>query len=286
MGTLVFAVGSPAAIRFEVRGKRAMDQKATGRDIILAIVDNMRESQEPLLYSTVVASHYDVYLHREDYERLGSIFPKIRDEAKRALKEELARIQGKGRSLLPGMKASGPKPEPAESDWYVKFHVDEDGELTAGDILIDSRLTLPAQQEYGTGAKTQRMVTVSSGGETKRLRSFEEDGKPQAPAVARLSYLDKEGNHQEYMMTSPEIAIGRGGRTEYCDLQLDGPVDISRQHFYLRQDEETREFFIQDVSRFGTTVDGKKVAHKEWVPIPPKARIRLADKMVIEFEKI
>jgi predicted component of type VI protein secretion system len=65
---------------------------------------------------------------------------------------------------------------------------------------------------------------------------------------------------------------------------VDGPVDISRQHFYLRRDEVTREFFIQDVSRFGTMVDGKKLAQREWVPIPSKARIKLADKIVIEFE--
>jgi hypothetical protein len=263
-----------------------MDAKATGKDIILAIVDNMRASQEPLLYSTLVASHYDVYLHRDDYERLAAVFPRVREEAARALKEELDRVQGKGRSFLPGLKPGGPKPEPVESQWNIKFHTDEDEDLNPGDILVDSRLTMPLQPEYGTGSKTQRMVTVRSGGETKRLRSYDETG-PQAPAIrpiARLTYLDKEGRKQEYLMTSSEIAIGRGGRNEFCDLQVDGPVDISRQHFYLRRDEETREFFIQDVSRFGTMVDGKKLAQREWVPIPAKARIKLADKVVIEFE--
>ena len=87
-------------------------------------------------------------------------------------------------------------------------------------------------------------------------------------------------------MTAREISIGRGGRTEYCDLELDGPVDISRQHFYLRQDDETREFFIQDVSKFGTTVNGKEIEHKKWVSLPAKAKIGLAGKMVIEFESL
>ena len=85
-------------------------------------------------------------------------------------------------------------------------------------------------------------------------------------------------------MTTPEISIGRGGRTEYCDLQLDAPADISRQHFYLRRDEGTREFFIQDVSRFGTTVDGQALAPKQWVRLSSRAKIGLAEKMVIEFE--
>jgi len=153
-----------------------MHAKATGKDIILAILENMRESREPLLYSTLVASHYDVYLHKDDHERLVGILPKIREEARRALKEELAVSQGKGRFRLPGLRGGEPKAEPADSDWHIQIHADEDDELAPGDILIDSRLTLPPQDEYGTGAKTQRMVTVRSGGETKRLRSFRETG--------------------------------------------------------------------------------------------------------------
>lgn len=263
-----------------------MDAKATGKDIILAILDNMRESQEPLLYSTLVASHYDVYLNKVDHERLTGILPKIHEEAKRALKDELALIQGKGRSLLPGLKSTRPKPEAAESDWSIRFHIDEDEELAPGDILIDSRLTLPQPMEYGTGSKTQRMVTVRSGGETKRLRSFQDAGSSGPKNLAKLAYVDKKGEMQVYMMTSPEISVGRGGRAEYCDLELDGIVDVSRQHFYLRLDEKTGEFFIQDVSRFGTSVDGRKLAHKEWVPIPAKAKIKLADKLIIEFERL
>jgi FHA domain len=263
-----------------------MNAKAVGRDIILAIIDNMRESKEPLLYSTVVPSLYDVYLHPEDHERLAGIFPQIREQAKRALSEGLNELNGAKRSFLPGLKTRRPKHEPAEGDWYIKFHKDEDEELAPGDILVDSQLTLPPQKEFGAGGKTQRTVTVRSGGETKKLRTYQEN-QPTAPAaLAKLAYQDKKGERREFLMTTPEIAIGRGGRAEYCDLELDGPVDISRQHFYLRQDEKTREFFLQDVSRFGTTVNGKDVAPKEWVQIPAKAKIGLAGKMVIEFESL
>ena len=263
-----------------------MDARATGKDIILAILENMRESQEPLLFTTLVASHYDVYLHRQDYDRLAAILPKIRDEARRALKEELVCIQEPRRSLVPGLKRGGPKAEAAESEWYVKFHVDEDDELAPGDILIDSSLTLPQQKEFGTGAKTQRMVTIRSGGETKKLSRSSGRSQSAGSPLARLTYTDKDGQRQEYLMTTPEIAIGRGGKAEYCDLQLEGPADISRQHVYLRQDESSREFYIQDVSRFGTAVDGTRVAHKEWVRIPSKARLKLADKVVIDFERL
>ena len=162
-----------------------MDARATGKDIIIAILENMRESQEPLMFSTLVASRYEVYLHRQDYQRLESILPRIREEAGRALKEELARIQGRRRSIVPGLKRGGHKAEAAQNEWQVKFHVDEDGELAPGDIVVDSSLTLPQQKEFGTGAKTQRMTTIHSGGETRKLSAgsapADAAGEPSGP---------------------------------------------------------------------------------------------------------
>lgn len=260
-----------------------MESKASGKDIILAILDNMRESGEPLLYSTLVPSHYDVYLHRDDYTRLSNIFSRIREESVQAIDTELAHLNRKGFSLLPGLQSPRTKYEAAEQDWSIKFHIDENDDLVPGDILVDSRLALPASVEFGVGTKTQRSETIRSGGETKRLRKRREDG---AAALARLSYKDKDGRDREFLITSSEISVGRGGRNEFCDLEVDGPADISRRHFYLRQDPETREFFIQDVSRFGTSVDGKKLAPQEWVRIASKATIVLADKCAMEFQQL
>jgi hypothetical protein len=263
-----------------------MNAKATGKDIILAILYNMKAGSEPLLYNVLVPSHYDVYLHRDDYDRLSGIFPRIREEAKKALAEALARLSQKG--LFAGLRAKPPKHEAADPDWSVKFHLDEDEELSPGDILIDSRLVIPPPAEYGVGSKTQRVATIHSGGETKKLRRTQEEEaqNPAGPALARLAYPDKDGKRCEFLMVKQEISVGRGGRTEYCDLLLEAPADISRQHFYLRHDAQTGEFFIQDVSRFGTAVDGKKLAAKEWIPLPRKASIRLADKLTMEFEGI
>jgi len=263
------------------------EARATGKDIVLAILDNMRESSEPLLYNTLVPSHYDVYLHREDHSRLSGIFSRIRDECIQALNAELARLSKRGFSLLPGLKSKAPRYEAAEKSWSVKFHVDENEELAPGDVLIDSRLALPPAVEYGAGTKTQRSETIRSGGETRKLRKYQEESSQEgSTALARLSYKDQEGHDQEFLMTSREISVGRGGRTEFCDLELEAPADVSRQHFYLRQDAETLEFFIQDVSKFGTSVNGKKLVPKEWIGLPSKAAITLADIMTLEFQKL
>jgi hypothetical protein len=263
-----------------------MEAKASGKDIILAILDNMQESSEPLLYRTLVPSHYDVCLHRDDYSRLLSIFPRMREEIVQALDRKLEDLNKKGLPALPGLKSSKIKYEAAEKDWSIKFHTDENDELAPGDILVDSQLALPAAVEFGVGTKTQRSETIRSGGETRRLRKHQEEQGTASAALARLSYKDKAGKDCEYVMTNPEISVGRGGRSEFCDLELDGPADISRRHFYLRQDPETREFFIQDVSKFGTSVDGKKLIPKEWVRLPSKTMIILADRMSLEFQQL
>ncbi len=264
-----------------------MNTKATGRDIILAVLENMRESAEPLLYRTLVPSHYDIYLHTDDYTRLMGIFPGIREECIEALDKELAGLGKKRFALLPGLKSASSRYEAAEKNWSIEFHQDEDEELSPGDLLIDSRLALPSPVEIGAGTKTQRFKTVSSGGETRKLRKHQQEPSSEETApIAKLVYKDKDGNEREYLMRAAEISVGRGGQTEFCDLELSGLADISRQHFYLRLDKETNEFFIQDVGKFGTSVDGKKIAPKEWTRLSDKATITLADRMILEFQKL
>jgi hypothetical protein len=259
-----------------------MTAKATGRDIILAVLDNMRESAEPLLYRIVVPSHYDVYLHPDDYGRLSGIFPTVREECIEALNKELAGLGKKGFSRLPGFKSA--KFESAEQHWAVAFHQDEDEELAPGDLLIDSRLSLPSPIEYGAGTRTQRFETIRSGGETRKLRKYQQEPQEDVSPVARLVYKDKEGQDREYLMRAAEISVGRGGHSVFCDLELDGPADVSRQHFYLRK--ENGDLFIQDISKFGTSVNGEKLAPKEWTRLPSKALITLADKLSIEFQQL
>jgi hypothetical protein len=263
-----------------------MTPKATGKDIILAVLDNMRESVEPLLYRTVVPSHYDVYLHPDDYERLSGIFPSIIEECIEALNKALAGLGKKGFARLPGLKSRSSRHETAEKNWAIAFHRDEDEELAPGDILIDSRLSLPSPIDYGAGSRTQRSETIRSGGETRKLRRYQQESGEDAVPIAKLVYKDKDGQEREYLMRAAEIAIGRGGHGAFCDLEMDAPADISRQHFYLRQEKESKEFFIQDVSKFGTSVNGNKLAPKEWTRLPAKALITLADKVKMEFQQL
>jgi len=66
---------------------------ASARDVILEIVRNMKEGLEPLHYSILPPALYLVYLHPDDMERLRAIVPRIVDEARRALDEEVERLK-------------------------------------------------------------------------------------------------------------------------------------------------------------------------------------------------
>ena len=96
-------------------------------------------------------------------------------------------------------------------------------------------------------------------------------------------------------MTKDEIVVGRGGRDYWTDLKLDTLPDVSREHFRLRRDPATGKFFLKDLSRLGTTIngetapssiefaDGEKRDRNVEAPVPAQARIGLAGVVFLEF---
>src|SRR5436190_21523039 len=62
------------------------------RDIIDAVVDNMRKNLEPLKYSTLAPGRYTVYLHADEFARLEGIIPILQEQTRRALTDELRKL--------------------------------------------------------------------------------------------------------------------------------------------------------------------------------------------------
>lgn len=112
---------------------------------------------------------------------------------------------------------------------------------------------------------------------------------------ARLSYHDDNGAHT-FVMRKDAIAIGRGGSAVWVDVQVLAAPRVSREHLRIRVDADG-QFFVQDVSLWGTSVDDRPippaVKGPEGVaqpgpehPLPPRARITLAGTLTIEFEAL
>jgi FHA domain len=272
---------------------------ATGREIILEIVRNMREGLEPLHYSTLPPSLYHVYLHSEDVERLRPILPRLIDEARRALDTELGSLN---RASLPErMKLARralPKVAAPEGGWQIHILENTDDDVAPGDIVIYSELGLPAKPEFGSGSMTKRIATRRLGGDTTTAISTSPASPPPDPKVFAVIEYQDNGGRQTYRMTKDQIVVGRGGRDYWTDVKLDTLPDVSREHFRLRRDPATGKFYLKDLSRLGTTINGEPAPSSvEFVEgnkrdrdlealLPDTARIGLAGVLFLEFRSL
>ena len=279
---------------------------ATAREIILEMVRNMREGLEPLHYSTLPPAIFHVYLHPDDMERLRGILPRIVEEARRALDAELetlnrASIADRFTEKLKLARRGDPKIVVPEGGWQIRVLENTDDDAAAGDIMISSELALPAKDEFGSGSMTKRIATRRMAGVESTKQTY--DAAPPAPAptpaiaegtFAVIEYDDQSGR-KTYQMAKDEIVVGRGGRDYWTDIKLDTLTDVSREHFRLRRDPASGQFFLKDLSRLGTTINGEKAPSSiEFegtekrdrnleAPVPARARIGLAGVVFLEF---
>jgi hypothetical protein len=261
---------------------------ATARDIILEIVRNMREGLEPLHYTTLPPAIFHVYLHPDDMARLRGILPRILDEARQALDAEVEELNRA--SLAEKLKISrrsDPKIAVPEGGWQIRILENTDDEVSPGDIEIRSELAVPGKEDFGTGSMTKRIATRRLAGVESTKQSYVEASAPGTPDVAAgafavIEYEDK-GGRKTFTVTKDQIVAGRGGHDYWTDLKLDTLPDVSREHFRLRRDPASGQFFLTDVSSLGTTIEGAKVPPQQETPLPPKARIGLAGVLFLEF---
>ena len=85
----------PSAMLSHKTDRAAQPARRPARDVIDAVVENMRTNLEPLKYSTLAPSRYTVYLHPSEYARLEGIVPILQEQTIRALAEELERLNAR-----------------------------------------------------------------------------------------------------------------------------------------------------------------------------------------------
>ena len=269
----------------------------------------------PLPFSTLAPTVYHVYLHPEDFGAVEGVAPRIVDELRQALTREVERInRGRARpvraivSRLLDREPLRPIDVPP-AGWEIHLRPDPNEELSRGQLGIVSTLALPAPPEYA-GTPTTRIVrsVVGATGRSSTVSDVPQGVPAAVPAHptrptegrgardrARLTYVDDQGPH-EFVMRKDSVSVGRGGSAVWVDVQVATGSRVSREHVRLRMDAEGR-FFVQDVSLWGTTVDGSPippavkgpegVAHPgPEQPLPARATIGLADAITLEFEAL
>ena len=270
------------------------------RDLIDAILENMRANIEELRYTIVAPSRYAVYLSPAEYDRPEGLVPRLQAEDIRELKEELNRLNrgGRVRQTFKGWLGERRPVEIADTHWQVEFLPDLDGDLAHDqDILVQSDLVLPAAPELGGGERTRRVTTVRGVDSRKREDVVTVAATTSAATLARLSYTDDRGPHT-FDIVQDETSIGRGGSRYPVDVRVATTDDVSREHARIRRDPSSGSFFLVDLSAHGTTLDGRPVPRgvddREGTRRPngleaalgARNRIGLADRVFIEFERI
>lgn len=284
------------------RHNRPHDSRRPARDLILAVLENMRRNLEPLKYSTLAPSRYLVYLHPTEFARLEGIIPILQEQTIRALSEELDAQNRRSTVRRYAQRIFG-EPDPpvrnAGSEWQIEFLPDPDSEIAEGDILVDSDLLLPASPELGVGERTRRITTIQSGpSTTTRERVVNQSSPPSAArAFARIEYDDDAGHHS-YDIVKDSVTVGRGGIAYHVDIKITAAVDVSREHARVRRDPRTGRCFLIDLSSLGTTlngrhvprgydeVDGTKRENGTETPLSDRACIGLAETVYLQFDLV
>ena len=220
---------------------------------------------------------------------------------------------------------AGEAPNPSEyvrvsDEWTVEIYPDLDAKLQPGEIEVHSELGAPQKTEYGAGSMTRRIIPQSpvaygesavvvsaeiqsqAPAETETAAtdapatlatampsgtSQEEDDSDQTKgrAFAYLRYSDQQGP-KTFEVTKNQVVIGRGGRSFWVDLKLETLPDVSREHCRIRRDRETGRFTIEDVSQFGTAVNGTPVGRNGFAELPPRGTISLAGVIDLQWEAV
>lgn len=277
----------------------------SGITIWNAMRDELMMNMYQLPFTTLPPTIFHVYLHPADYERIEGIVPRIVSELQKALNEEVRKIN-EGRARPAGMlsrlieqEEAAPIEVPA-SGWEVYVHPDRNEGLKPGDLGIESLLPLPAPLEFG-GPPTTRIVrsVVTGAGRSSTTIEMSQPLPVPKPATeaataerASLRYDDDNGPHL-FSMRKDTLSVGRGGSSVWVDVQVVTSPKVSREHFRLRRDGDA--FFIQDLSTWGTFVDGRQippaVTGPDGVlrpgaefPLPASARIDMADALAVHFD--
>jgi hypothetical protein len=306
-------------------------QRPSGRTIILEIVREMEERLYPLLYRVLPPRTYHVYLHPDDYREIETIAHVLAADAQRGLTERVNARNGRPRwqGLILGKQ---PQIELPADGWEIAIHPDANGELARGQIGIVSRLSVAPAPTFEGGTPTTRIARTVVTGTLRRTTLRDEVPAPPAPAtvaspistpilgvaastssahvtgtaerrgdaahgIAHLAYVDEQGPHV-FVMRKDVVSIGRGGSAHWVDVQVATGPRVSREHCRIRRADDGR-FFLQDLSTWGTSVNGRRVpSYVQTSPsgkleetgkeheLPGDSRIQLADALLIEFQPL
>lgn len=254
----------------------------------------MYDAQEPLDEGLVlVPPVYNVLLHLEAYQALQALLPRVEQQARHRLDDELVRLNKRNSRALGWFRRfvhqlkrlfsaeryvqrlyrGAASYERAGEAWRVIIGVTSAPDADAGYLAVETDFDTEVPMAYRgrptinivrrtvvrPDGRFETVVTARRPGGTLEPKRRGTQPLPASNPLARLSFEDENGRHI-YYMTKSQISIGRqDGGVAGTDVALSTMPDVSREHAFIRHDAESGTFTIKDTSRYGLTVDGEPV---------------------------
>ena len=268
----------------------------TGERIASEVEREMEERLYRLRHVVLAPAEYHIYLHPGDFKHIEDVAPRIALDVQLCLNSRIERLNRRSRLSKLITRRRAPIEIPA-GGWAIYIKPALNNDVGPGELGIHSRLSVPSASRFGSGAGTMRIAqTVVSGTDRRTIVRDEPDNGPArsrphrgaSTTGARLTYTD-DGGAQAFVITKELIKVGRGGNAHWVDLTVITGPKVSREHCRIRRDSGGR-FFIQDVSTWGTFLNGKQMpkfveghAHSTERELHDGASIRLADSVTLQF---
>ena len=246
----------------------------------------------PLRNVVLAPSEYHIYLHPDDFEHVRHVVPRIVHDIQDCLNALVERLNSRSRwSRMLGVARAPIELPPG--GWAIHINPALNGDVGRGELGIHSRLSVPPQPRYGSGAGTVRVVQTIVSGTDHRVVGHADSvevptGVRSDARGPRLMFSDDNGTHV-YPLTKDLTKIGRGGEDYWVDVTLTTGTKVSREHCHIRRDA-SGAFFLRDVSSWGTRLNGRPLekyvetdsAGTEY-PLTDGAAIHLAGAVTLEF---
>jgi hypothetical protein len=263
----------------------APDRKhLSGRTIIDELLRNMDAGQFELAYTVLLPCVFRLYINPEDHARLAGVIDVVIEDARKALHSRVAELNRQSAKVGPwrSSKAKAKEYKIAGKEWLIDFL--PECEVPVGDVEIHSDLNEKPQPGY-EGVRTTLMGHEPSVSRliSTQTRRFDRVTTRLDQVYAEIRYEDDSGP-QTYLVTQPEIHVGRGGGNQPMDLALYASDEVSREHLLLRRNPATGMFVIIDQSTNGTWVNGRRLKRGVEETLPEQAQIQIAEVVTLGFE--
>lgn len=242
------------------------------RLIINEVLRGMRSGALDLYTYRLVPTDFDVLLHREDASYLDRIQHNVIAETKKALDDELARlnaaspIQKLFRRFVPYQRA-GPT-------WTVTLSADPDERIRPGSCTVTCTFGRSTKAHIFAGEPTslepyeapKRQAADLSSEQVEPIVAATRSAPPVAPpekgtrehAIATVNY-SVAGSRRHFEMMAAEVRIESSGTGGFADLEL--PLDIyNHVSLVIRTDSRTGNFCIRNLSSEPIIVSGRTIS--------------------------